>query len=816
MSILKINIFPLIITIYFFLPLTSIGQVENIKNEKLENYLSIWNNEEKEDSIRFQAVFKALNILISEKKYKSSNTFCDEVLEIAEKKGYKNYLARAILFKSVILFGCGREKESLEKIQKSLEICKGIDDKIGIARAYSRIGNNHYYVEEYQKGINAFEKSLNLFKIYNDTVNQIYSLKNISYGLRLQKKIDSSFLILKSTLELSKNHSKNFNLSSLLKDMSHLMLFKGFSIFEGLTSYDYGKKGEITNVKYGENNQNIDYLNSQIKKYYDSAMFYLNESYEIDLKKKNVIGQYNYYKSYANILKQRTSLNWVLKEYLLYAKNNRTVLKYCQKAIDLAHQSNIKNLREDPVPYYGKYFSQKQIGWITFGTARKALRNFEFYHRLSDSLKKQNNAKELVRLLSEQEFDIKKQTDSLRFTEKIKLQKAETRVKEEEIKAQRAETRAKEEEIKLQFAKNIAKDKEIKAQRAETRAKEEEIKAQRAETRAKEEEIKAQRAETRAKEEEIKVQIAENKARVEENRAKEEEIKNQKIIEGVLFAGIILVIGFLMFVYKQLNNTKKQKLVIEDKQKEISDSIVYAKRIQTAILPSSKIVKQNLKDSFIYYLPKDIVAGDFYWMEKVGKKTLFAAADCTGHGVPGAMVSVICNSCLNKSVLEFNLTDPGEILDKTRELVLKEFEKSEEEINDGMDIAICSLEEKKESYELKFAGAYNPLWLIRGGVINDVKGNRQPIGKSEKKDNFKTEIFQLNKGDSFYIFSDGYVDQFGGEKGKKYKSAQFKKFLLSINYNPMEKQKELIAQNFDQWKGNYEQIDDVCVIGVKV
>ena len=303
---------------------------------------------------------------------------------------------------------------------------------------------------------------------------------------------------------------------------------------------------------------------------------------------------------------------------------------------------------------------------------------------------------------------------------------------------------------------------------------------------------------------------------LDEIRIQQAEIKTQKVIEGVLFVGILLVIGFLIFVNKQLNNTKKQKLVIEDKQKEISDSIVYAKRIQIAILPSTKIVKQHLKDSFIYYLPKDIVAGDFYWMENVENKTLFAAADCTGHGVPGAMVSVICNSCLNKSVLEFNLTDPGEILDKTRELVLKEFEKSEEEINDGMDIAICSLEEKKESYELKFAGANNPLWIIRNGIITDVKANRQPIGKSDKNDNFKTEIFQLKKGDSFYIFSDGYVDQFGGAKGKKYKSAQFKKFLLSINDNPMEKQKELIAQNFDQWKGNYEQIDDVCVIGVKV
>ena len=304
---------------------------------------------------------------------------------------------------------------------------------------------------------------------------------------------------------------------------------------------------------------------------------------------------------------------------------------------------------------------------------------------------------------------------------------------------------------------------------------------------------------------------------------KETKIQDQKKIQNLTNLILLLVLFFLAFsiytfikVRNSRNLISSQKYDLEIKNKEIEDSISYAKRIQTAILPSSKIVRQYLKDSFIYYLPKDIVAGDFYWMETVGKKTLFAAADCTGHGVPGAMVSVICNSCLNKSVLEFKLTDPGEILDKTRELVLKEFEKSEEEINDGMDIAICSLEEKKETYELKFSGAYNPLWLIRDGVITDVKGNRQPIGKSEKKENFKTEIFQLSKGDSFYIFSDGYVDQFGGEKGKKYKSAPFKKYLLSINHETMDKQKELVAQNFEKWMGDYEQIDDVCIIGVKV
>ena len=304
---------------------------------------------------------------------------------------------------------------------------------------------------------------------------------------------------------------------------------------------------------------------------------------------------------------------------------------------------------------------------------------------------------------------------------------------------------------------------------------------------------------------------------------KSKTIQDQKKIQNLTNSILILVVLFLGFtaftffrVRKSRNIISSQKVDLEIKNQEINDSIQYAKGIQTAILPTFNTIHKHLKNSFVYYQPKDIVSGDFYWFEKVGNIILIAAADCTGHGVPGAMVSVICNSSLNKSVLEFNLTDPGLILDKTRELIIKEFEKSEEEIKDGMDIALCTIEQKNNHYELKFAGAHNPLWLVRNGVLEEYKGNRQPIGRSVRKDRFKTEIFQLKKGDSFYIFSDGYVDQFGGLKGKKYKSAPFKRYLLSINSKSMEDQKLLIAENFEKWKGNFDQLDDVCVIGVKV
>jgi len=322
---------------------------------------------------------------------------------------------------------------------------------------------------------------------------------------------------------------------------------------------------------------------------------------------------------------------------------------------------------------------------------------------------------------------------------------------------------------------------------------------------------------------EIQVEKAERKASEAE--------KDAEIQQGrwVIFAGIggLLIMVLYAIVLWRSNNQKKkanaiikeqkvavelQKEIVEERNHEIMDSLKYAKRIQSAILPPKKIVKQYLDKSFILYKPKDVVAGDFYWMEPVNENVIFAAADCTGHGVPGAMVSVICNNGLNRSVREHGLLDPGKILDKTREIVISEFEKSEEEVKDGMDIALCSL----NGLELKYAGANNPLWIIRNGEIIETKANKQPIGKYTDPKPFITHTIQLQKGDTIYIFSDGYVDQFGGEKGKKFKPSNFRKLLLSMQNDSMESQRELLDEAFEAWRGELEQIDDVCVIGVRI
>ncbi len=265
-------------------------------------------------------------------------------------------------------------------------------------------------------------------------------------------------------------------------------------------------------------------------------------------------------------------------------------------------------------------------------------------------------------------------------------------------------------------------------------------------------------------------------------------LKNKQTMALGLF--LLFAIIFIVFVVRGYINKKRdaeiirsQKIFVEERNKEILDSISYAKRIQTAILPPNKVVKEYLQNSFVLYKPKDIVAGDFYWMETVGDKVLFAAADCTGHGVPGAMVSVVCNNGLNRAVREFGLTDPGKILDKTCEIVVKEFEKSEDDVRDGMDIAFCCLEDKK----LYYAGAHNPLWIIRNGAteIEEIKADKQPIGRFYKSKPYTTHTVELQKGDTFYVFSDGFADQFGGEKGKKIKTTGFKQLLLSIQNNKL-------------------------------
>ncbi len=320
------------------------------------------------------------------------------------------------------------------------------------------------------------------------------------------------------------------------------------------------------------------------------------------------------------------------------------------------------------------------------------------------------------------------------------------------------------------------------------------------------------------------------------------ELKATRRMEIVLTVGLLLVIGFAIFLInryrlirrqkqiieikeqetqKQNETIRTQKLIVEEKNKEITDSIKYAKRIQAAVLPSARVVKELLPDSFIFYQAKDIVAGDFYWLEKLNNRIFFAAADCTGHGVPGAMVSVICNNGLNRSVREHHFSDPGKILDKTREIVIQEFEKSDETVYDGMDVSLVSFPATNAAsgvIDLEWAGANNPLWIIRKGSqsLDEYVADKQPIGRYSHNNPFTTHKITVSNGDTLYVFTDGFADQFGGEKGKKFRNARLKELLLKNVNLEMTDQRQSLINAFNHWKGDLDQIDDVCLIGVRL
>ncbi|MCW8897716.1 MAG: tetratricopeptide repeat protein [Flavobacteriales bacterium] len=340
-----------------------------------------------------------------------------------------------------------------------------------------------------------------------------------------------------------------------------------------------------------------------------------------------------------------------------------------------------------------------------------------------------------------------------------------------------------------------------------------------------------------------KKQLTDSLVRAEQERIKEinhqREVEKQKTYAYLGGSGAILLLIVLIVLFKGYNQKKKsnmlleqkntlitqqkqevekQKHLVEEKNLEITDSINYAQRIQSAILPDINIIKKYFSESFILFKPKDVVSGDFYWFENLGNKVIFAVADCTGHGVPGAMVSVVCSNALYKAVIEFNITQPSLILNKVREIVVDTFGKNNEDVKDGMDIAICSLESNKNSFNLEFSGANNPLWILKKDTkeMIEVKGDKQPVGVHFDSKPFTNHQIKLEKDDKIYLFSDGYPDQFGGEKGKKFKYKPFKELIIESSSTSLENQKEVLSKKIENWKGQLEQVDDICIIGIKV
>jgi len=307
-----------------------------------------------------------------------------------------------------------------------------------------------------------------------------------------------------------------------------------------------------------------------------------------------------------------------------------------------------------------------------------------------------------------------------------------------------------------------------------------------------------------------------------------ESIRYSNIFLSVIAIVIGIIVTFYILRVVRLEEQKRavvaerdavqeQKDIIEEINKEIMASINYAKRIQTTILPSQTTLNEQLGDHFVFYKPRDIVSGDFYWcINRTDQDVVWiAAADCTGHGVPGAFVSFVCHKALNECVNDHELTDTAAVLDKATELVEAAFGAGvSENVKDGMDIALCKI--TLGTKKLEFAGAHNPVCIVRKGELTEYKGDRQPIGAYEYREAFNSHRIELQHNDMIYLASDGFLDQFGGPKNKRYQSKKFKRFLTEIsNAKPAEQQEKLEAE-LSAWQGEEQQLDDVLVMGIRV
>lgn len=301
------------------------------------------------------------------------------------------------------------------------------------------------------------------------------------------------------------------------------------------------------------------------------------------------------------------------------------------------------------------------------------------------------------------------------------------------------------------------------------------------------------------------------------------EVRDRFLNGAMVMLVIVVVIALAVLFYarrilkeeeRQKEILRDQKRTIELKNLNINASINYALKIQSSLLPSEGHFSSLFDDYFIFYQPKDIVSGDFYWMEQIGDEVYVAVADCTGHGVPGAMVSVICSNALNRVVKEMDKRNTGEILDHVTDVVTDYFSKGDTRMRDGMDIAFCRINLK--TLRLEYSGANNPVYIVSKEDFQTLPSSRQPIGEYPNRKEFESTSLQLNHGDQVYLFSDGYADQFGGPAGKKFRTQKFRELIRTVSNLPMHEQGSVLERRFNEWRNDLEQVDDVCVLGIRV
>ena len=733
--------------------------------------------------------------------YKKAEAFFNTGLSILNEVGNEKIKTELLNEMAKIYRSKGLYSKALKSYYEALEISEKYNDIKGIALTNINLGNIYADQFEYQKAI------------------ELFNLAHESY-----KKVDHKKGIAKAKSCLGGVHKSNkeFN-KAITHYQACLEIQEGIKNLDGIAT-SLGNLGEL----YIEFNQ------------LDLAMDYFKKSLELEEKRGNQ-------KCIAICKKNMANVYQLKGSYL-------NSIKLSNQALEISSKIEVPWVIRDAAK--SLYLSYKSINKIS-----EALEMHELYIKNRDIVNKENDKKELFRYQFKYAYE--KQADSLKIEQKRKNDIAQ---KDVDIAKKEAEnkniiiitaiiililiivltlivsnrlriTRKQKKVIEKQREVTLEKNKELERLSIVVRETENIIlildSAGNLEwvndsfvklNNLTLEEVIAERGEhitTISNNTNVKQILETCRTTKTPYRYDSLNITNQgwRVWESSTITPIFDAQGVIqnfIIIDTDITKQKDTEELVNQKNKDITDSINYAKRLQNAILTSLETVNNVFPESFIYNNPKDIVSGDFYWLETIKNKIFFAVADSTGHGVPGALVSVVCSNVLTRSLIEERITQPGKILNRARDLVINRFAKSKDDIRDGMDISLCSLD--INSGELEWAGANNPLWIIRknSNEIEEIIPDKQPIGMYATENLFTNHKIKVDKGDQLYLFTDGFSDQFGGKSSKKYKSSNFKTFLLSIRNHNMDKQHALLSKEFDSWKGDLEQIDDVCVMGVRV
>ncbi|MDY0197885.1 MAG: tetratricopeptide repeat protein [Tenuifilaceae bacterium] len=711
-----------------------------------------------------------------------ANHYTKLALELSRKTNNRLYEADALIDLGMLAQREGKTDSALVFMNIALKIRYEENSMLEVALAYGRIGRLYFDIGDFQNSIKNHQKEIEIKESLNDLSGLAIAYNNLG---RIHRTVGSYQLALEqyqkslSTFERLKNKTYIASVSSEIGLVYESLSRSTLAVKDNLINYNkalefhraalkiYEEEENLTKVAQSLNNIANNYSRLATNEYVSKYGEFWEDSL-IKLPSKEILSTFTnafeYYNRALTIFekiedtREIANVNINLGSHYIYTRDWEKSRQSLSKALSLARQ--IKSQQEIALAlfHFGEFFFRQNN-----------LESAEQYLIQSLNITKELGIKEIVMFTHQRLAKVNEQKDN--------LPKALSHYK----------------------SFNLIKD-ELFSEQSQKIITEMQTKY---ETDKKEQELKLMR-----NQDELQKSV----------------IQRQKLTLAITIGGLVVFLAFAVLLINMIRQKQKANKILEEKnalislQKlEITDSIRYASRIQNAILPSPILLKEMLKEHFVLFLPRNIVSGDFYWYTKQQNKIVLVAADCTGHGVPGAFMSMLGVSSLYEIVNKEGVMQPAQILNMLRDFIKQTLSQTgkQDEQKDGMDISLCMLD--TENMKLEWAGAYNPLLLIRNGEITEYKADKMPVAiHITDHQPFTNHVIDINPDDRFYMYSDGFADQFGGDNGRKYMSKRFKQLLIDIHQKPMDEQKEILHQEHLNWRGDSEQIDDIVVFGVRV